>query len=126
MSGEHGYGQGRLIFDIATLFAGSGGLKKMMTSWRRLRSVELSEYISALRNNGKKLIHAESIGDLNDLIDFTKPLGIESQQALNEGQKLLTQGQSLMLPAPQTITLTQSPIKRIDGAREMIEKAAKI
>ena len=65
MSGEHGYGQGRLIFDIATLFAGGGALKGITNSWKRVRQIDLKWLLSKLKKPEQKLIKTETIGRID-------------------------------------------------------------
>lgn len=49
-SEAQGYEQGRMLGDIIALLLTTGGLKKLLTSWKRLKTFSLKEYLPTTKN----------------------------------------------------------------------------
>ena len=105
---EQGYAQGRLLVDVVSLLVATGGLKKLMGNWKRLKTFSLKEYLPKKPAQAKNIIEKE-----------IKILGNPAVKAGTQVPKTLP---SAPVPTPKTM-MNYSPINRIENADKMIGKA---
>ena len=56
---EQGYAQGRLLVDVVSLLVATGGLKKLMGNWKRLKTFSLKEYLPKKPAQAKNIVKKE-------------------------------------------------------------------
>ena len=105
---EQGYAQGRLLVDVVSLLVATGGLKKLMGNWKRLKTFSLKEYLPKKPAQVKNIVEKE-----------IKILGNPAAKAGTQVPKTLP---SAPVPTPKTM-MNYSPINRIENADKMIGKA---